>query len=69
MPAQMPAAAAAPVQQQDGYGAAPGVGGGLLHSMPPVNNFNHSSAPPSLSGQKRDSSGAPLHGGHGASLF
>lgn len=56
--AQMPAA---PAPQQDGYGAA---GAGGLHSMPLANNFNHG-APP-LSGQKRDSSGTPVHGGHGA---
>jgi hypothetical protein len=58
--AQMPAAP----QQQDGYGAA--AGAGALHSMPLANNFNHTA--PSLSGQKRDSSGAPVHGGHGASF-
>ena len=37
-----------------------------------VNNssFNHcTSTSASLSGQKRDSSGAPVHSGHGTSLF
>ncbi|KAG0629215.1 hypothetical protein M758_1G085700 [Ceratodon purpureus] len=62
---QMPAAAPQQ-QQQDGYGVAAGAGVGGVHSMPPAaNSFNHSSAPASLSGQKRDSSGAPVHGGHG----
>lgn len=59
--AQMPAAP----QQQDGYGAA--AGAGALHSMPLANNFNHTA--PSLSGQKRDSSGAPVHGGHADGAF
>jgi hypothetical protein len=74
---QMPAAAPQQQQQQhhhNGYGApTTGAGAAGLHSMPPtVNNssFNHStSTPASLSGQKRDSSGAPVHGGHGTSLF
>ncbi|XP_073388862.1 flowering time control protein FCA isoform X4 [Physcomitrium patens] len=45
------------VPQQDGYGAA--VTAGSLHSMSPAQS--HSA--PSMSGQKRDSSGAPVHGG------
>lgn len=59
---QMPAAA------HDGYGAATGAAASGLHSMPLVNSFNLNTTSPSLSGHKRDSSGAPVHGGHGTLL-
>uniref|UniRef100_A0A7I4ALM9 RRM domain-containing protein n=1 Tax=Physcomitrium patens TaxID=3218 RepID=A0A7I4ALM9_PHYPA len=46
------------IPMQDGYGAAVA---GSIHSMLLAHGLNHSAV--SLSGQKRDSSGAPVHGG------